>query len=385
MLVHSKIAVALLRLAYRLETYWNQVAGTEVSLEMGQFIPLYRRLWEGAAHAMRAEFSDIADGLWRVRLGPESTLISNYVVQVDDPVILKVAGHKTLCHHLLIKEGLPVPDHDTYRINEIHKAREFMKRWPGGCFVIKPAVGTAGGRGITLYVKSSWELWKASVRASLFSDQILIERFIVGQCYRLLFLNGEMIHAVRQRALWVNGDGQATIGLLFKRAYGLEDASFHTFSSDDPDYRATIEAQGLTDDYVPEPGERFLVRSALNCGGKRTGARTIYDEIATDLICNELQKEAQRAVETLGSRFASVELVTKDPTISLKESGGVIIEINTTPGLHRHQVKNRDDANTLALQVLSFVLKTVSNKATGSCKWFAPKTDERSSRYEKRE
>lgn len=384
MFVLSTMGIRLLRLVYRIEKCWKQARNTEMSLDMGQFVPVYRKLWEGAARAMTAEFSDVADGFWRVRLGSESTLINNYVVQVDDPVILKVAGDKALCHRLLSNEGLPVPDHQTYRVNEIHKARKFMEKWPGGYFVVKPAVGTAGGRGITLYVKSSWKLRKASIHASLFSDQILIERFIVGQCYRLLFLNGEMIHAVRQSGLWVKGDGQATIALLFRRACGLEGTSFYKSISDDPDYRATLERQGVTNEFVPEPGKRLLVKSALGSCGNRTSARTIYDENVSELICKELQREAQRAVETLGSRFASVELVTTDPTISLKDSGGAVLEINTTPGLHRHYLKNYDDDKTLAVDVLSFLLKRLPReRANDGTMELATKTNERSNQHEK--
>jgi hypothetical protein len=56
--------------------------------------------------------------------------------------------------------------------------RQPMSRYPGGYFVVKPAVGTSGGRGVTLYVRSPQECRRASIRASLLSDEVIIERFI---------------------------------------------------------------------------------------------------------------------------------------------------------------------------------------------------------------
>ena len=360
---HS-LGLRLLQLACRVGNHWERARGTDTSSDMASFIPFYKSLWAGAARAIAAEFMEVAEGFWRVRLGSDSTLINNYIVQVDDPVVLRVAGHKALCHRLLRNEGLPVPDHQTYRINEIKKAQVFMRKYPEGYFVVKPAVGTSGGRGVTLYVRSPRECRRASIRASLLSDQVIIERLIVGQCYRLLFLDGEMIDAVRQRGVCVTGDGKSSIRQLLKERCAVSGAPFNASFYDNPDYRATIAAQGLRDGFVPELGRTVLVKSCSAWDGKRADIRTDYDECVTNLICAELQAEAARAVKALRSRFASVELVTRNPAVSLEKSGGAIIEINTTPGLHRHCFgTGNGDGGKLALDVLSYLMREARAKA----------------------
>ena len=64
--------------------------------------------------------------------------------------------------------------------------------------------------------------------------------------------------------------------------------------------------------------------------------RTTYDEDVTGRIGYGLKEQAVRAAHSIRSRFAGVDIITKDLAIPLEESGGVINEINTTPGLHNH-------------------------------------------------
>jgi cyanophycin synthetase len=311
---------------------------------------------------MGADLTDLAYGFWRVRLGIESTLINNHVVQIDDPVILRIAGNKALCHDLLTERGLAVPEHQVYRLDAPQKALDFISKHPRQWFVVKPSVGTAGGQGITLFVKFSWDFWRASVHASSFGDELLLECFVPGECYRLLFLDGEMIHAVRQKGLWVSSDGQSTLEELFRRAC-TDTARRRMSLARDKDFHATVEAQGLSPESVLRVGQNVLARSMQNRDTTRDIARTLYDEDATQFICDELRREAQAAVQALGSRFASVELVTMNPQLPMRLSGGAIIEINTTPGLHRHVLSDTDAQTPLAIQVLGFLLQSRGEKS----------------------
>jgi hypothetical protein len=82
-----------------------------------------------------------------------------------------------------------------------------------------------------------------------------------------------------------------------------------------PDFQATIQAQKVTGNFVPDVGQCFLTKSYSPRNGTTTQSRTLYDENVTKFICQEIQIEARRAVESLGSRFATVELVTTDPHV----------------------------------------------------------------------
>jgi hypothetical protein len=56
--------------------------------------------------------------------------------------------------------------------------------------------------------------------------------------------------------------------------------------------------------------------------------------------------------------------VTPDPTRSLVEAGGTILEVNATPGLHYHyQVANPAHAAPVAVPILKRLLETGSKSA----------------------
>ena len=57
-----------------------------------------------------------------------------------------------------------------------------------------------------------------------------------------------------------------------------------------------------------------------------------------------------------GVRFAGVDFVTPDPAAPVS-AGGAFIELNTTPGIHHHDVEPRVRPLPAAVRVLSSLLK----------------------------
>ncbi|MGI9146221.1 MAG: hypothetical protein ACR2IK_06720, partial [Chloroflexota bacterium] len=88
----------------------------------------YRAAWEMAARALSADFVVLADDLWEVRLGSRRTRIANHLVQVDDPVILRIAGDKPYCYRLARELHIPVPAHTVVRRLDLRSAWSFIAR-----------------------------------------------------------------------------------------------------------------------------------------------------------------------------------------------------------------------------------------------------------------
>jgi glutathione synthase/RimK-type ligase-like ATP-grasp enzyme len=42
----------------------------------------------------------------------------------------------------------------------------------------------------------------------------------------------------------------------------------------------------------------------------------------------------------VGTRLAGIDVITTDPGVPLGESGGVILEVNATPGYHHHYTRD---------------------------------------------
>ncbi len=162
----------------------------------------YRGYWEEGARTLGAEFVSLTDSLWEVRLNGRHTRIKLWMVQLGDPVVNRIAGDKVLCYQWATRLGVPVPQHLVFRLEQLPKAKEFLRENPG-VYVVKPTSGTSSGVGISTHIRTPQQLENAAVTASLFADELLVERMIFGETCRLLWLGGELIHAVRRRGVRV--------------------------------------------------------------------------------------------------------------------------------------------------------------------------------------
>ncbi len=329
-------------------------------VEMQGFTEFYKALWQRAAAAIGASFEELAEGLWEVRRDGRMTLINNFEVRLDDPVILHLAGDKALCYRLLQRGGLPVPEHAVYSLAEFETAAQFIRAQGPQLAVVKPSKGTSGARGITTHIRTLAECRKATALASLYGEAILIERWIAGESYRLLVLDGKMIHASRRRGLRVVGDGTATIDqLMARQAAGVRVA--------DRDIVATLAAQGLSTASVLPDRREVLVRSSPLARHDVGEQRTVFDENVTGEICGAIRAVAAQAAELLFSRFAGVDVITLDPTLPLINTGGVINEVNTTPGLHHHYNLMNEHGVDPASEVLLYLLADSSRLTSPGC------------------
>ncbi|UCE25328.1 MAG: hypothetical protein JSU74_04595, partial [Candidatus Zixiibacteriota bacterium] len=85
--------------------------------------------------------------------------------------------------------------------------------------------------------------------------------------------------------------------------------------------------------------------------------RTVYNETVTDAVSDSMVKAAEKAAGIIGSRFVGVDFIVTDGSVSLEESGGIINELNTTPGLHHHYDPEREEFPGPALKALQALLK----------------------------
>jgi D-alanine-D-alanine ligase-like ATP-grasp enzyme len=310
----------------------------------------YRAYWSAAAASMGADFTPLTDRLWEVRKGAARTRIFNDLVQLDDPVVLAMAGDKGLCYRLADELGIPVPVHGIFPRRGLWAAWRMISE-DGHPFVIKPRRNTSSGMGVTVGVTRLDETARAVARAGLRDSSFIAERMVAGETCRLLFLGGEMIHAVRRRGIRVTPDGRASIRALLA-ADGLAGLT------EDRVTALTLLAQDLTVDSVPAIGASVLVRVLPAQERKRVELRTVYDEDITAAIAPGLVAEVRQIVDAVGSEWAGIDILTTDPGRPLSEVGGVLLELNTTPGLHHHcGLSVATKPCDIAVQVLRYALK----------------------------
>ena len=311
----------------------------------------YEKAWREAAEALGADFSVLGEKIHQITLGQKRTNVFCNYTELDGPITLRLAGDKAIVSRLLRRHGLPTPRAVEFSLKTLSRAREFLKKCPGPC-VIKPARNSSAGRGVTTGVLRPSHLRRASIAAAAFSRNLLIEEQVPGNNYRLLFLDGELLDAVHRQSPSLVGDGKSTVRELVRRANAERLAggarAAQALLASDEDMQRTLAGQGLGMNSIPQRGQRVSLKTVINDNAANE------NQPARDLICESIVEQARRAVAAIGGRFVGVDIITKDPTRPLSETGGVILELNTTPGFYYHSARPHDPV-PVALYVLASI------------------------------
>lgn len=306
--------------------------------------------WRQAAARLGAAWRPLGGGYSEIALGGARTRVFDHVSAIDDPVTLAILHDKPLTHRILGQAGVCVPRHATFTLADLRPAVEFLGS-AGEC-VVKPATGTGGGAGVAPGIRTAWQLARAAAAAAVYCDTLLIEQQIVGDNYRLLYLDGELVDAYVRRRPALFGDGRSTVAALVRRAnkqrLAVAGVSQQLITID-LDMRRTLAKQGLTPRSVPAAGAAVTLKTAVN---ENSGAD---NSTATHVLCKSVVDDCSRAVRALGARFAGVDVVTPDPGLPLAEAGGVVLEVNGTPNLYFHYHK-LDGVCPVAVHALSRLL-----------------------------
>jgi cyanophycin synthetase len=107
--------------------------------------------------------------------------------------------------------------------------------------------------------------------------------------------------------------------------------------------------QEIAADSVPEAGRKVFLRSTANLstGGTATDV--------TDVIHPDNRDMAVRAVKAIGLDVGGVDFLSKDITLSYREIGGGICEINAAPGFRMHVAPSEGTARDAAGPVIDML------------------------------
>lgn len=311
----------------------------------------YRRVWREAAEALGADWQSGQDGRLELHLDGRRTLVDRNSTEIDDGAALRRAGDKPLVARLLAEQGLAVPACRRFTPASIGDAADFMTA--DRDYVVKPARNTGAGMGVTTHVRSRRQLFRAAARAAVFGNDLCIEEQAAGDNYRLLYLDGLLLDAVLRRPPTIIGNGHSTIRALVDRdnrqrlAAGMSAAQ--TLLNFDLDMHYTLAGQGMTTAAIPEAGCVVRLKGVVN---DNTAAD---NECAAPLLADAVIEAGARAAAAVGVMFAGVDIITPHPSRPLEETGGVVLEVNTTPGFYCHYHRSGEPC-AVAIDVLGYLL-----------------------------
>ncbi len=261
-----------------------------------------------------------------------------------------IAKDKSLAYRILSDLGLPVAKQRlVYKLNRAIQAAEKI----GYPVVLKPVDGNHG-RGVTVNVKNEEELEVAYDSAKEHSDGVLVEQMVKGFDHRLLVINGKLEAAALRMPGRVIGDGKSTVKQLVetlnrdpRRGVGHEKelTQIHI----DPQAMACLIEKGYTLETVPAAGETVLLRKTANLS---TGGTAID---VTDVIHPDNREMAERVIKAVGLDIGGVDFLSEDITVSYKDNGAGICEVNAGPGFRMHVAPSEGKPRDIAAKVIDMM------------------------------
>jgi cyanophycin synthetase len=366
---HPRI-LRLLSLGDRLKRYFGGRPGTEKAAK--NLAAFYNKVWRDAARHVGATVRELGHEVLEIRQGDLCTRVGGISTALDSLITHSLVRTKAVMYRILMEHGLPVTRHLEFHREDMRAAVAFLETCPGPC-VIKPAWGTGGGLGVITGIYTRWQLARAAWAAGAHSGEVLIEEQVSGDNYRLLYLDGKLLDAVVRHSPSVIADGTSTVARLVERAnaarlnQGFELA--HVLLRVDMDMKHALARQGLKLTSVPPKGMVVTVKTATN---ENSGGDNVS---AGHLLCDEVIAAGAHAVEAMGARLAGVDILTRNPAVSLSKAGGVILEVNSPPGFYWHYQK-RDGAFPVAVHVLETLFADLADKRSearrSSVAFYAP-------------
>jgi cyanophycin synthetase len=307
----------------------------------------YEKAWQDAADHVGARALALGHGILEIRLGEARTRVFGNTTDMDGLVTHCAVRMKPVIFKLLAEHGLPIPRHLEFAPGVLGKAAAFLEEIGGDC-VLKPASGTGGGLGVTTGIRTRWQLARAAAATAVHGN-LLMEEQVAGDNYRLLYLDGQLLDAIVRRPPRVVGDGKSKVVRLVEAANADRvqrgAAAAHVLLTVDLDMCRTLARQGLSLSSVPHRGMVVTLKTAINENGAED------NETVANQLCPAVVADGARAARLAGVRLAGVDLITRDPTVPLRKSGGVILEVNSPPGYYWHYYK-RGEPCPVAVHVL---------------------------------
>jgi cyanophycin synthetase len=241
-----------------------------------------------------------------------------------------IAQDKDLTKKLLLAAGVPVPTGRPVIDADDAWAAALQIGLP---VVLKPLDGNQG-KGVTVNIVTRDHL-DIAFRAAAEYGEVLVEKFLPGNDFRLLVVGNKLVAASRREPPQVLGDGLHTVRELVdivnqdpRRGEGH--ATSLTKIRFDEIAVARLAVQDLTPESIPARGRRVILRNNANLSTGGTATDVTGD------VHPEVAARAVAAAQMIGLDICGVDVVCESVLRPLEAQNGGVVEVNAAPGLRMH-------------------------------------------------
>ena len=265
-------------------------------------------------------------------------------------IAVDIACNKEQTKKMLDEASIPVAKGDIcYDEEDLQETIEDI----GYPIVIKPLDGNHG-KGASINVTNWEDAVKGLWHAKDYSRRVIVEKFITGFDFRVLVINNEVVAAAQRVPAHVIGNGKNNIKELIditnedpRRGYGHENVL--TEITIDKSTERLIENAGYTLESILPEKETLYLKSTANLS---TGGTSVD---VTDLMHPENVFLAERISRVIGLDICGIDIMAPNLTQSLKENGGVILEVNAAPGFRMHLAPSEGLPRNVAAPVIDML------------------------------
>lgn len=243
---------------------------------------------------------------------------------------VEICDDKSLTYKYLSKANVPVPEGKKFDgANSNQDIIKYAKQL-GYPLVLKPTNGS-GGKGVFANIKSEDELINAidSVRDKLNYQDVILQQYISGKEVRVYVFKDKVLGAIQRIPANIIGDGKQTIRQLINEKNEFRKTIPHLYYRPiklNAELFAALKKMNYTLESIPPKDKRVFLREISNVS---TGGDPI-DFI--DHLSDHLKDMAIKATRSVpGLPHCGLDMI-----IDEENNNGVIIELNTRPGLGSH-------------------------------------------------
>ncbi|EKY27640.1 cyanophycin synthetase [Clostridium celatum] len=288
-------------------------------------------------------------GFYQIGYGKQGKIIEASISNNTSCVSADISCDKLITKELLRIQNLPIAyGEKVFNVIQLLKCAEDI----GYPVVLKPQFGSKG-KGIILKIKNEKELVRAYQKLSNEYEDLILEEYCEGEDYRVCVVNYEVVAVSKRIPPYIKGNGKMTVKELIEKINedqlrGEDHEKPLTKIKIDEEVKECIYEEGYLFESILEDKKVLYLRRNANLS---TGGIAID---CTDDISEENKELCIRAAKAIGLDICGVDICTKDIRKPLKENG-VILEVNTAPGLRMHLYPKEGKYRNIGLNIVNMM------------------------------
>lgn len=284
-----------------------------------------------AAYDKNIPFRKIGKKVYQLGWGHRSRLLLTSTTDGDSLIGSRIANNKLETISILRDSGYPVAQ--SFFLQDKKNLEAFAQKlgWP---IILKP-IDKDRSEGVTTNISNNEMLQDAYAYSLEYSKNIMMEKHVVGDVYRIGLINNELLIVSRRLPKGVFGDGKSTIEALIDNFNETEEkkAPWLRAKLTPKDQLAlnVLQDQNYGLDTVLDDGVFANVR-AIQSDEEGGSPGDFTDKIHPDNIIL-----AQRISKLFRLQSIGIDIISKDIEKPWYENGAKILEVNFTPAIANPQ------------------------------------------------